>query len=200
MTVTSASREDAPQYPPIGLVRFAPMPLDLVDLDAETRQQMLVELAQDETSDRVYLSTRLSMDGREQYAGMLREAFTHGDDSSLARALSQPGILEAYETAVRRGRAYSKRVPYTAAETMAEGEFNRYYLRALCRSVLAFGGQGLEVYRARPSRSPRPGSEEMIGQRIDAEALLADLREHPGVDTALGLPPGPNSGLSARHP
>src|SRR6266851_5569734 len=36
--------------------------------------------------------------------------------------------------------------------------------------------------------------------RTDPKALLTDLRSNPGVDTALGLPPGPNSGLSARLP
>jgi hypothetical protein len=38
----------------------------------------------------------------------------------------------------------------------------------------------------------------MIGRRLNAQALLGDLRKHVGVDTALGLPPGPNSGLSGR--
>ena len=176
------------------------MPLDLVDLDPETREQMLSELADDVASGRLYLSDRLSEAGRSEYPRLLTEAFADGDDSSLARELSQPGMLVSFETATRRGHRYSKRVPYNAAETMAEGEFNRFYLRALCRSVLAFGGTELVIYRPRPSRSPRHISEQMIGQRIDAESLLADLRQHVGVDTALGLPPGPNSGLSARHP
>lgn len=65
--------------------------------------------------------------------------------------------------------------------------------------MLGFGGTELEIYRAGYSRSPRSESEAMIGRRIDAQALLEDLRAHAGVDTALGLPPGPNSGLSARH-
>jgi hypothetical protein len=46
----------------------------------------------------------------------------------------------------------------------------------------------------------RAESEQKIGQRIAAEALLRDLRAHPGLDTALGLPPGPNSGLSVHLP
>ena len=32
--------------------------------------------------------------------------------------------------------------------------------------------------------------------RLAKSSLLDDLRAHPGTDTALGLPPGPNSGLS----
>ncbi len=167
------------------------MPLELVDLDQETREQMLAELADDLARGSLYLSNRLTDRGRREYPDLLREAFASGDEVSLGRA---------FETAVRKGRPHSKRVPHDAAQTLAEGEFNRFYLRGLCRSVLAFGGTEVEVYRARYSGSPRSESEAMIGMRLDAAELLADLREHPGVDTALRLPPGPNSGLSARHP
>ena len=41
-------------------------------------------------------------------------------------------------------------------------------------------------------------SEQLIGQELGAAKLLADLRKNVGVDTALGLPPGPNSGLTAK--
>ncbi len=176
------------------------MPLELVDLDQETREQMLAELADDLARGSLYLSNRLTDRGRREYPDLLREAFASGDEVSLGRALNRPGMLAAFETAVRKGRPHSKRVPHDAAQTLAEGEFNRFYLRGLCRSVLAFGGTEVEVYRARYSGSPRSESEAMIGMRLDAAELLADLREHPGVDTALRLPPGPNSGLSARHP
>lgn len=46
----------------------------------------------------------------------------------------------------------------------------------------------------------RSASEAMIGSHIDPHALLEDLRTHQGIDTALGLPPGPNSGLSVKLP
>jgi hypothetical protein len=161
---------------------------------------MLAELDLDEASGSLYVSERLTPTGRLAYPGLLREAFARGDDESLANALAQPGIMAAYETSHRRGRPYRKRVPYGAPRTLAEGEFNRFYMRALCANVLGFGGDHLIVFRAKLVSSPRPGSEAMIGQAISADDLLEDLRTHPGVDTALGLPPGPNSGLSARYP
>jgi hypothetical protein len=81
---------------------------------------------------------------------------------------------------------------------MAEGEFGRFYLRALCLRALADGTNHLVIYRAKAVMNPRPDSQAKIDTTIDAATLLADLRAHSGVDTALGLPPGPNSGLSAR--
>jgi hypothetical protein len=92
------------------------------------------------------------------------------------------------------------KVPYNAARTIAEEEFNRFYMRAVCRLALEEGVHDVEVYRARASRHPRPESEELIGKRLNAQALLDDLRERTGTDTLLRVPPGPNSGLSVRLP
>lgn len=99
-----------------------------------------------------------------------------------------------------KGGVTTARVPVTAAETLAEGEFNRFYARGLCRRALEDSIRELIVYRAKEVRNPRPESVAMIGRRVDPTALLGDLRTHPGVEPALGLPPGPNSGLSVRLP
>jgi hypothetical protein len=91
-------------------------------------------------------------------------------------------------------------VPATAPETLAEGEFNRFYIRGLCVRALAEGITELVIYRAKQVENPRSESTAKIGLKISAQALLTDLRANPGVDTALGLPPGPNSGLSVKLP
>jgi hypothetical protein len=92
-------------------------------------------------------------------------------------------------------------VPHTAADTLAEGDFNHYYCRAICRRVLEEGKEFVEVYRAKDVREPRPRSQQLVGALVDARRLLIDLRAHPGgIDAALGIPAGPNSGLSVRVP
>jgi hypothetical protein len=90
------------------------------------------------------------------------------------------------------------RVPVTAAQTLAEGEFNRLYVRGLCSLVLSEGGSEIEAYRARYSENPRSASIAIIGRRFSAEKILHDLRLSQGVDSAFGLPAGPNSGISAK--
>lgn len=83
---------------------------------------------------------------------------------------------------------------------MGEGEFGRYYARGLCRRAIDEGIAELEVYRAKAVMEPRPGSQAKIGLRVDPTTILKDLRQTQGVEPALGLPPGPNSGLTLRIP
>ena len=90
-------------------------------------------------------------------------------------------------------------MPSNAAEMLAEGEFNRFFVRGLCLYAKASGIPDLLIYRAKSVSHPRPGSEARIGQLISAEELLADLRAGE-VETALRIPGGPNSGISVRLP
>ena len=87
-----------------------------------------------------------------------------------------------------------KHVPHTAAETLAEGQFNRYYILGLCRRALAEGKANVFVYRAKPVLDPRPESERLIGQSRDPSELIEQLRP---VQSSLGHELlRPNSGLS----
>lgn len=177
------------------------MGLRLENLDARTRQLMLDELEQDVAAGRLYISPRLSERGQSDYEALLQAAIESGDDVSFADGLRSRGRMSPTEQRRKpRGGLTTAKVPVTAPETLAEGEFNRFYARGLCRRALEDGVNELVVYRAKEVRDPRPESEAMIGTRIDARALLEDLRTHPGIEPALGLPPGPNSGLSVRLP
>jgi hypothetical protein len=170
--------------------------LDLVDLDETTRDRMLSELESDLDDDTLYMGRDLSESGQRRYPTFLKEAIERGDDSSLEGCLSEPGVFNAM--GLRQGKPV--KVPRNAPQRLAEGEFNRFYLRGLCLRAIDDGANAVVVYRARNSSNPRRESEGLIGRTLDARELLADLRSNPGVDTALGLPPGPNSGLSARLP
>ena len=87
------------------------------------------------------------------------------------------------------------RVPVTAPDTMAEGEFNRFYIRAVCRRAIETSNPTVAVYRARASDNPRPESEALVGKVFQAAELLRDLTKSAGVEAALGMAK-PNSGLS----
>lgn len=174
------------------------MPLILLNLDTTTRFYMLDEVMLDGKQNRIYLSPRLNEYGRLRYPELLMQNIQNEQGSALTLALDlEEMCLKPCEIRVSaKGDIIPAAVPGNAAETLAEGEFNRYYIRALCRRVLEHTPGRLRVYRARYSRHPRMETEEKIGMYVEPIMLLADLRNSIGLETCLGIPAGPNSGLS----
>ncbi len=160
---------------------------------------MVAELERDERRGVVYKSRRLTGYGANGWTALLREALGQHDDEWLASMLRSGGYMRTHEERRTKGGHTLAQVPYTAPQTLAEGEFNRFYARGLCAQVLATGGRDAEVYRGKEVESPRPESQAMLGRRLPAQALLDDLRTSQGAEPALGLPPGPNSGLTIRR-
>jgi len=175
--------------------------LELTDLNDRVRQHMLDEVDLDIANGSLYLGTYLSPKGVSDYPHLLRDAVNDHDADWLADQLKREGRLK--ERTTRRkpsGGVTQARVATRSADVLAAGEFNRYYARGLCLAALEAGIPALMVYRARPAKNPREGSEKKVNKLVNATALLNDLRVHPGIDTALGIPSGPNSGLSVRLP
>jgi len=170
-------------------------------LDAEVRVYMAQELQRDLGDAGIYISNRLTPAGKDAWPGTLGEAIQRHDDEWLAATLRSRSYMLAEEQRQKpKGGITVAKVPETAPDTLAEGEFNRYYARGLCAQVLATGGTEVEVYRGKTASSPRPESEAMLGKHLKAQALLDDLRAATrGVETAMGIPAGPNSGLTVRR-
>lgn len=168
------------------------------DLDDETRGFMKDELEKDRARGAVYLSRRLSDRGRSEWPDLLLEAVEAGSEETLAAQLATGGRLVAKEPRVRNGKTSMANVPRTAHQTLAEGEFNRFYIRAVCRGAIKAGQQEVVVYRAKPVNNPRSSSAALEGSRMSASALLDDLQTHIGEEPSLKLPGGPNSGLSVK--
>ncbi|MCB9852369.1 MAG: hypothetical protein H6819_04675 [Phycisphaerales bacterium] len=160
---------------------------------------MLQEFQRDVGEGSLYISPRLSPVGRSVYQNLLRDALDSGSPESFAAALDSPRYFNPTETREtpggHKGRA---RVPTTAAVTLAEGEFNRFYIRGLCRRALREGVDRLIVYRAKLVDEPRSESQQHVGVEVDPLTLLSDLRSN--IETTSGAPMGPNSGLSVRLP
>jgi hypothetical protein len=162
---------------------------------------MVKEIEFDMAGVRLYMSPRLNTWGTTQYPALLKRAAESHDDAWLAQQIRMNGLLNTEET--RRtpsGGVTTAKVPVTAHETLAEGEFNRFYCRGVCARAIEDGYQNVQVYRAKRVDNPRPASQAKIGTLVNAERLLNDLRTSQGVEPALGIPPGPNSGLSVQLP
>lgn len=167
--------------------------MDLLDLDDITRTAMIAEAEADIHAGRLYLGRRLNTRGQRRWPTALAEALSQGSPDSLAAALRDEGLIAEHETSHRNGTTYDKKVPISAADTLAEGEYIRFYMRAVCIRALAAGSK-VRIYRAKTVAAPRPESQAKIGQVVDPAALLDDLRQNIGVETFLGLS-RPNSGL-----
>lgn len=175
------------------------MALRYENLDENTRSFMLSEVDLDLSHRKLYMSPRLNELGEQNYVDLLKEAIEHHDDTWLAQQLRSRGYMkESEQRRKRSGGLTTAKVPVTAPDTLSEGEFNRYYARGLCVRVIEEGMNQVEVYRGKLVSQPRPESEAMLGKKLSAEALLEDLRKSVGVEPALGLPRGPNSGITVR--
>lgn len=87
--------------------------------------------------------------------------------------------------------------PANAAEKIGATEFNRYYIRAICRRAQNHGENSVQVYRAKVSLSSRVASDEIEGTTRSAPAILMNLRSRIGMDTESGLG-RVNSGITVR--
>src|SRR2546423_15482844 len=125
------------------------MPLAYENLDDLTRLFMLQECILDVASGTLLISPRLNKHGAEVYPQLLFEAIERYDDAWLAERLHEDGCIKPDELRRKRsGESTVARVPSNAADVLAEGEFNKYYVRGLCARALSQGIPQVEIYRA----------------------------------------------------
>lgn len=170
------------------------MLLELKNLDEITRKFMVDEIKMDIENGDLYISDRLNNEGKSIYPDLLIKSATSGNDEELAIDLKNKKCFKlTYQRRKSSGGFSEVKMPSNAPESLAEGEFNRFYIRALCRRVIQENCGQLRVYRARFSEHPREESKEKIGKFVNAEELLHDLRKNIGENAYIG---NPNSGLS----
>ncbi|MFB9991915.1 hypothetical protein ACFFLM_08040 [Deinococcus oregonensis] len=170
---------------------------DLENLDSVTRNSMVEEIELDISQGNLYRPERLSPYGAAHFHELLLEAARSSSPDQLAAQMARDGRF--FNSTELRSNGVQAKVPSNAANILAEGEFNRYYLRGLAARAIAEGIPFLEIYRARESLNPRVSSEHRIGEHIPPGEVLTELRKTPvkGQKSSL-IEPG--SGLSFRVP
>src|SRR5215510_1155030 len=106
------------------------MALYYYNLDDRTRGLMLEEMQYDITHNQLHISPFLSGQGQRDYANLLREAIQSGSDKTLAENLrAHRRIVRALPRRNKLKEGYRiAAAPTNAAEILAEGEFNRFYI------------------------------------------------------------------------
>jgi hypothetical protein len=175
------------------------MGINYENLDDTTRNYSLEEIQMGGH----YISPRLTEEGQAAWPSLLEEAHKSHNDDWIAKEILSRGYMRSHEKYKRQGveRVREINKPH-AAQQLAEGEFNRYYIRGLCLRAKAAGKDSLIVYRGKHVSNPRPESEIKIGTSVPVDALLAMLRSNDfvSIDECIGVPSGPNSGLTCKLP
>ena len=169
------------------------------ELDEVTRKFMLQEFERDFAAGTLYLSDRLTATGKTTYPELLRQAIKDGNERTLTQSLQHSGFWNTQEQRVRQGKPYLAAMPRNAAEVLAEGEFNVFYMRGLACKLIGEGQAQAEVYRAKVVENPRAGERVNPGDLVPCQEVLDDLRSREEGASKVGIPRGPASGLCMRR-
>ncbi|MEM4711337.1 MAG: hypothetical protein QXL18_05305 [Candidatus Woesearchaeota archaeon] len=165
---------------------------NFLNLDSETRQWMLSEIEFDKQRNQIYISDRLNELGKAKYLDFLIRSVKEGDEVMFENLLD----FRTYFNSTDKRNDDTVKMPFNASKLLCQSEFNRYYIRAICLRAIYLEIKYVEVYRARESKKQRKESELRIGELIDAQELLEDLRNSIGKEPK--LLPEINSGLSVK--
>lgn len=178
------------------------MGLNYMQLNETVRRFMMQEYAQGGH----YISPRLNEGGRARWIGLLKDALQYHTDVWLERELIRRNSFVATEyLKSTMGKTVTRAVnSEQIAKILAEGEFNRFYLRALCVAAQTRGVTHLLVTQGRVIPNAPLAAGKSVGSAVEVNALLNTLRNngYRQVDIALGAPEGLGvpACLSARLP
>jgi hypothetical protein len=172
---------------------------DFKNLDEITRSAMVEAIKEASLTGNIYPSTRFNQKGKDQWLSLLTLAARSHNEHWLAYQLESGGMMKDFEGANTPSGGYTtKHVPHTGAETIAEGQFNRFYILGLCKRARNEGISHLTVYRAKESLKPRQESEALLGTNISVSDVEMQLQVTQASFKSELVQP--NSGISMKLP
>jgi hypothetical protein len=169
------------------------------NLNSDTREYIVEAITEAEKSFNLYYGPHLKETAKGEFAALLKEAAAAHDEqwlTSQLHALDMMNKIEKHRT--KAGKEVTQKMPPEAAENLAAGQFNRFYMLGLCIWAQYNDIPQLQVYRAKELPNPKPEAEYLVGKTIPVDDIEAQLK---GRDQSLySLLADPNSGLSLRLP
>lgn len=150
--------------------------LNFSKLDTRTRALMCEEIDLALESDNIYRSKNFNDIGQKNWILLLRESAEHYDEHWLGFQLEMSGAMKHLKPKKKPWHYTSEYVPDARVEILATGQFNRFYMAAICRRALDDGETSVTIYRAKHKREPREESHLLEGTSRDANVLLQELR------------------------
>jgi len=171
------------------------MDFNFLNLDEKTRQYMIEEIKIAHESANLYFSKRFNEQGIEHWPDTLLEAASKYNEHWLAYQIEAEGFFREMEGAKKPTGGYTiKHVPQNASETLADGQFNRFYILGVCRRAIDDVISQVVIYRAKDRGEHRQESDSVVGSLIPPHELLLALRSNEMSLRHYLL--RPNSGLS----
>jgi hypothetical protein len=138
---------------------------------------MCEEITRAKESDNIYFSTRFNDIGRKNWIQLLSTAAEQFDEHWLAYQLEMSGSMTHLKPQKKPWGYTLEYIPDRRIEILATGQFNRFYMAAICRRALEDGEMSVIVYRAKQKRNPRDESKILEGTSRDVNSLLQELRD-----------------------
>jgi hypothetical protein len=174
------------------------MALNLENLSTDIRNFMDEELQYDIDNQNLSISSRLNKHGKSNYVSMMKKAIKRGSDGTLANDILVNHFLRDVEEIRSGDHAVVSKIPGNANILIAETEFNKYYVRALCRKAIKDERIKLEIYIAKEVLIEKSSIEKMLRNEVFPYSLIKKLRDNIRVDVALGFPKELNLPVSLR--
>lgn len=168
---------------------------DFHDLDENTQRTMLKEVASDMEQKALYVSSKLNTRVRAKYPQLLMESIKNANPFEFANQV-EAGYLYTPRQLRQKEESGMKEVGLEGV-ALAYNEFNRFYIRAICRRALTENKQ-VRIYCAKTTDTEARKStiQRAVGKYVNPFAVLVDLRAHIGKNCVLGVIGGINLGLS----
>jgi hypothetical protein len=146
-------------------------------LDTRTRTLMTEEILSAQKSGALYYSKRFTQTGTDLWPTWLLNAAREFDEHWLAFQIDAANAMNHLEVRTKPKGGYTiAHVPHTASETFADGQFNRFYIAAICRRAIEDGQASVYIYRAKNRDTPRSDSLAIEGTTRNVITLLGDVR------------------------
>ncbi len=169
------------------------------DLVEETRKLMVAELEADIASKSLHVNEWVQDEHHDTYIELLKSALQSGTEFDLEQEVRSKGILkERYTWHRPDGRTATVKVPEMAAKNLACGDFNRFYMRAICLKAKSQKQKEATVYRAMKTEHHMLESNSKVGNPVEVDELMKSLKRGESLESYLRLPPGPISGLTIK--
>lgn len=178
------------------------MPLILPSLDTPgVRSFMLDEVQRDIDSNVLLIHPYIDRPaGAQRYAVILRNAVLNHTIPEFADKIRNENVLADTfrHDPLPGGTSTIASVPKSTADDIAAREFSHFYVRGLCNYALASGILNVRICKADPDTVLSQETKSKIGQNVNPEDLLSEIRDRKTMEHVLGLLPKTSIEITVR--